>query len=168
MKQPLSMSLPTRQLSAPLASFKPGEQRVRSSWRHKALCALSPLGVVLATSCSADATIALTSPAEGEELCGASFHVVTDVQNFELEGDDAARNADPSASHVQHEGGHVHVFMNGVETYQAEVAEFDVLGPFEDGEYQLKVELVNGDHSAVEPYAGDFHNIIINNSLCIE
>ena len=37
-----------------------------------------------------------------------------------------------------------------------------------DGLYQLKVELSNADHTAVEPYAGDFVYVTVDATRCPE
>lgn len=134
--------------------------------RHTSLC----LALTVLAACSSPATIALVSPAEGEVLCGDNIHMEVTVENFELDADSTtALGSVPAGREISHEGeegGHIHVYLDGVEIYQSGVESFDMAGPWDEGEHQLKVELVNGDHSEVDPYAGDFHTITIDNSTC--
>lgn len=125
------------------------------------------LSVLALAACTQVATIALVSPADGEIVCGDVLYIETVVENFELEGDHAARLASAEPAHGDEEsGGHVHVYLNGEEIFQGDTAVFEAPGPWPEGEHQLKVELVHGDHTVVDPYAGDFHYITIDNTVC--
>lgn len=125
------------------------------------------LGLLSLAACTQDATLMLASPAEGAIVCGDVLYIATVVENFVLAGDHAEHRIDAFAASGDEEiGGHVHVYLDGAEIFQGETAVFEAPGPWPEGEHQLKVELVNGDHSKVDPYAGDFHYITIDNSVC--
>lgn len=108
-----------------------------------------------------DPTIALISPREGQTVCRDPLSVVVEVTGLELVPPPAdATEAEPGT-------GHIDVTLNGQEAEMVWESEFEVIGWDNDGEYQLKVELSNADHTAVEPYAGDLVYITLSGDACL-
>jgi hypothetical protein len=114
-----------------------------------AACHPDPLG---------DGTPAITilEPAEGDVVCGAPLHVELDVQNFELVAFDAPEKVGT---------GHVDCSLNGQVVNMTTDTTFD-LPDREDGEYRLQVDLVNSDHTPIEPYVGQTVYFTIDAAAC--
>jgi hypothetical protein len=105
-----------------------------------------------------DPSIVLIAPADGATVCGDPLHVEIAIDNFTL--------VDPSEGSTPHPGeGHVDVTLNGQAVDMTPDASFDIPDVV-DGEYQLAVELVNADHTALEPFAGDFVFITVDSTTC--
>lgn len=106
-----------------------------------------------------DPYIELVSPQEGDTVCGTPLAVEVYVANMEL--------VEPveDASFAESGTGHVDITLNGQDAAMVweEHADLDDVA---DGEYQLKVELSNADHTAVEPYAGDLAYITVAATAC--
>jgi hypothetical protein len=90
-------------------------------------------------------TLELLSPADGETVCGTPLVVETRVTNFTLTNEDIE---DPPPG-----VGHLHVYLNGQEAAQAgqETVEINDIA---DGDYQLKADLAQANHDALDPYVG--------------
>ena len=90
-------------------------------------------------------TLELLSPTDGDTVCGTPLVVETQVTNFTLTNEDIE---DPPPGE-----GHLHVYLNGQEWAQAgrETVEINDVG---DGEYQLKCDLAQANHEALDPYVG--------------
>lgn len=106
-------------------------------------------------------TIEILSPSEGEIVCGTPMGVETRVTGLVLvvpatEGEEA--EGEPGT-------GHIDVMLNGQDVAMAG-EESITISTVEDGEYQLKVELSNADHSPVEPYAGDLVYLTVSAASC--
>ncbi|MBM4367147.1 MAG: hypothetical protein FJ102_13110 [Deltaproteobacteria bacterium] len=104
-------------------------------------------------------TIRLLSPTEGAVACGEPLAVVVQVENFVLVPPaDTGEEAEPGT-------GHIDVMLNGQDVAMAWEENIDVYGVV-DGAWQLKVELSYADHTPVEPYAGEFVYITVDNEVC--
>jgi hypothetical protein len=111
------------------------------------------------TATTYDPTITLVQPADGSVVCGTPLEVVTEVAGIELvEPGGDAEDALPGT-------GHVDVSLNGQDAAMGG-EESIVIEGVADGEYQLKVELSNADHTPVEPYAGDLVYITVSSAAC--
>ncbi|MFZ5482429.1 MAG: hypothetical protein ACOZNI_37045 [Myxococcota bacterium] len=105
------------------------------------------------------ATIRIVSPEEDDVVCGAPLHVVTEVEGLELV-DPYEEGGDPA------EGtGHVDSYVNGQDATMSGTEEFDIVD-VGDGVVQLKVELSKADHTAIEPYAGHYIYVTVDNQTC--
>ena len=100
----------------------------------------------------------VASPADGSTVCGTPLAIELEIANFVL--------VDPSAGSEAHPGeGHVDVYLNGQSVAMNADESFEI--PIvDDGAWQLRAELVNADHTAVEPYAGDVVFFTADNTLC--
>jgi hypothetical protein len=116
----------------------------------------------------ASPTLLLLEPADDATVCGSPLEAMVAVTGFKLEEPPGnPKEAKPGT-------GHVDVTLNGQdvamvwdavregEAWHTEV----VIDEVDDGEYQLKAELSNGDHSAVQPYVGDFIYITVSAEAC--
>lgn len=111
------------------------------------------------TAASFDPSITLLQPVDGAVVCGAPLNVVTEVSGIQLvEPYDDSEEPLPGT-------GHVDVSLNGQDAAMIGVEAVEI-PEVEDGEYQLKVELSNADHTPVEPYAGDFVYITVSVNAC--
>jgi hypothetical protein len=125
------------------------------------LLALLALGCTsgIDTAATYDPAISLLQPADGSVVCGTPLQVVTEVAGIELvEPGGAEEDALPGT-------GHVDVSLNGQDAAMGGEESIDIEG-VADGEYQLKVELSNADHTPVEPYAGDLVYITVSADAC--
>jgi|JI6StandDraft_1071083.scaffolds.fasta_scaffold1048362_1 hypothetical protein len=104
-------------------------------------------------------TIALLQPVDGATVCGAPLVIEVQVDNLDLVApvDDPA-TASPGT-------GHVDVTLNGQDVAMFWAETIEVPG-VEAGEYQLKAELSNADHTPVDPYAGAFVYITVTEAAC--
>ncbi len=121
------------------------------------------LACTAATESGADepATISLTAPADGATVCGTPLQITVEVGGLillEPAEDDAS--AAPGT-------GHIDVTLNGQDAAMAWEERIGI-SEVADGLYQLKVELSNADHTAVEPYAGDFVYVTVDATRCPE
>lgn len=124
-----------------------------------------PLLSVVLVACSGDPStpkgppaLGIVAPADGATVCGSPLHVELDVRNFDLvePGDEEGE--------LPEGAGHVDLTLNGqVVNMTAETA-FDL--DVEPGEYQLRAELVNADHSAIEPYVGSTVYFTVDEAAC--
>ena len=96
-----------------------------------------------------DASLSFVSPVDGATVSGDPLVVEIDVENFELVPLD-----EPAADGT----GHVDVTLNGQDAAMSTEPVFSI-NAVADGLYQLQAQLVNTDHTAIEPYAG--HTIYI-------
>jgi len=105
------------------------------------------------------ASVAILAPADGEVVCGSPLVVETEVSGIDLIDPYDPPDPPPPGS------GHLDVMLNGQDAAMSdqEVVEIALV---EDGEYQLKVELSNADHTPLEPYAGDFLYITVDAGVC--
>ena len=103
--------------------------------------------------------IELLSPAEGATVCGTPLLVEVFVANIKLV--EPVEDVDYAESGT----GHVDISLNGQDAAMVWQEHADI-SDVPDGEYQLKVELSNADHTAVEPYAGDLAYITVSSAVC--
>ena len=116
-------------------------------------------GCVPSTS-DGDPSISIVEPLDGTTVCGTPLHVEVDVENLELVAPvDDPENALPGT-------GHVDIMLNGQDAAMVAVTSTDV-ADVDEGEWQLKVELSNADHTPVEPYAGDLVYIVVSAGECL-
>ena len=102
--------------------------------------------------------VAFLAPVDGSTTCGDPLHVELDVQNFELVEPGQEEGDLPEGT------GHVDLTLNGqVVNMTAETA-FDL--SVEPGEYQLRAELVNADHSPIDPYVGATIYFTVDDAAC--
>ncbi len=106
-----------------------------------------------------DPYIELLSPVEGATVCGTPLLVEVFVANLTLV--EPVEDVDFAESGT----GHVDISLNGQDAAMVWEDHADI-SDVSDGEYQLKVELSNADHTAVEPYAGDLAYITVSAALC--
>ena len=111
------------------------------------------------TATSYDPAISLLQPVDGSIVCGTPLGVLTEVTGIELvEAFEDPADALPGT-------GHVDVSLNGQDAAMGGEEAVRIEG-VADGEYQLKVELSNADHTPVEPYAGAFVYITVSADAC--
>jgi hypothetical protein len=115
---------------------------------------------LLACPSSDPATLTIVTPEDGATVCGDPLEVVMDVENFEL----VDPFATPDAPHSGTEG-HIDLFLNGQSIDMIGGSEVSIPG-VTDGEYRLSANLANADHTAVDPFAGDFVFITVDSSVC--
>ncbi|MEQ1503571.1 MAG: hypothetical protein ABMB14_15140 [Myxococcota bacterium] len=104
-------------------------------------------------------SLAFVAPTDGGVVCGSPLEIVLDVQNFELVdpyGDEA--DAEPGT-------GHVDLSLNGQVVNMTSDTSF-TLPDIVPGEYQLRAELVNADHTSIEPYTGQTIYFEVDASAC--
>jgi len=125
-----------------------------------------PIGVLGLVACtkahdtdtgSGTATVTIVEPKDGSTVCGSPLVVDLDVENFVL--------VDPSTEDLTPGHGHVDMFLNG-QAVDMEPSEHMRVPNVADGAYRLLVSLVNSDHTAIEPYAGDYVFITVDASVC--
>lgn len=103
-------------------------------------------------------SIAIVAPVDGATVCGTPLLVDLQIENFIL--------VDPSEGTVPREGeGHVDVYLNGQTVDMTPDESFDI-PVVEDGVWQLRVELVNADHTALLPYAGALAYVTVDSAAC--
>jgi hypothetical protein len=102
-------------------------------------------------------SIKILSPADGSTVCGTPLVVDVDVQNFVL--------VDPSTEDLTPGHGHIDMFLNG-QGVDMQPAEHMLVPNVGDGAWQLKVELVNSNHTASVPYEGGFVYMNTASSAC--
>jgi hypothetical protein len=106
-----------------------------------------------------DPAIELLAPVDGATVCGTPLAVEVEVSNMELiPWEESPEDPQPGT-------GHVDIMLNGQDAAMVWVTttEIEDIG---DGEYQLKVELANADHTPVAPYAGDLAYITVSQVAC--
>ncbi|HND33539.1 MAG TPA: hypothetical protein PKY30_15615 [Myxococcota bacterium] len=103
--------------------------------------------------------IELLNPVEGATVCGTPLLVEVFVANLKLV--EPVEDVDYAESGT----GHVDISLNGQDAAMVWQEHADI-SDVPDGEYQLKVELSNADHTAVEPYAGDLAYITVSSAVC--
>lgn len=103
--------------------------------------------------------IELLSPVEGATVCGSPLIVEVSVTNLKLV--EPVEDVDYAESGT----GHVDISLNGQDAAMVWDEHADI-SDVPDGEYQIKVELSNADHTAVEPYAGDLAYITVSSATC--
>ena len=123
------------------------------------LCAVA----VLALACTkaepeGDPSLVIVSPEDGATVCGDPLTIKVDVQDFQLVPLTGGDRVSPGT-------GHVDVFLNGQSATMVS-EEMLSLDGVEDGEWQLKCELVNADHTALEPYVADLVYITVDATAC--
>ncbi len=106
-----------------------------------------------------DPFIELVTPVDGSTVCGTPLVVECIVENLVL-----VEPVEDSAD-AEEGTGHIDITMNGQDAAMVWDEHAD-LGSVADGEWQIKVELSNADHSPVEPYAGDLAYITVASSVC--
>ena len=106
-----------------------------------------------------DPYIKLLSPTEGDVVCGTPLSVAVEVANIVL----VAPVEDPTTAEPG--TGHVDIALNGQDASMIWTEQTDI-SEVADGEWQLKVELANADHSPVDPYAGDLAYITVSAAEC--
>ncbi len=101
--------------------------------------------------------IVVLEPVDGEAVCGSPLVVQVEVSDFELipveDGVDQ-----PYGS------GHVDVFLNGQSVAMGDQTTYDLT--VEEGDVQLRVELVNANHTSLEPYAGQTVYVTVDSDAC--
>ncbi len=106
-------------------------------------------------------SITLITPVEGDVICGSRIAVVTEVTGLVLvDPYPADSSAEPKPG-----TGHVDLTLNGQDWFMAGSESFTV-PDVTPGAWQLKVELSKSDHTAVEPYAGDFIYVEVTGEPC--
>ena len=98
------------------------------------------------------------APVDGSTTCGDPLHVVLDVQSFELVEPGQEEGELPEGT------GHVDLTLNGQVVNMTAETEFDLSA--EPGEYQLRAELVNADHSPIDPYVGATIYFTVDPATC--
>ena len=124
---------------------------------------LTLFGIVAGCTSSSpfdDASIALVEPVDGAVVCGSPLRVEVDVSGIELVDPYPSEPVEPQPG-----TGHVDVALNGQDLFMTKQVAFDV-EDVDAGEWQLKVELSNADHTPIDPYAGDFVYLTVDPQAC--
>ncbi len=103
--------------------------------------------------------VAIVSPVEGDRVCGSPLVVELDVRGITLV--DPYDPPDP----LPKDSAHIDCMLNGQDALMSADPHLEISG-WEDGEYQLKVELSRADHAPLEPYAGDFLYLHLATAEC--
>jgi len=103
-------------------------------------------------------SITILSPADDAVVCGEPLLVSLEVENFTLVSVDEEAEA-------QSGEGHIDLSLNGQEVAMDADESFSI-SEVADGLWRLQVVLVNADHSPVEPYAGDFVYVTVDQGVC--
>jgi hypothetical protein len=90
-------------------------------------------------------TLVMTSPADGDTVCGSPLVVEMHVENFTLTNEDMD---DPPPN-----TGHIHVYLNGQEVAQSDQETTEIQN-VPDQSYQLKADLALANHGALNPAVG--------------
>ncbi len=106
----------------------------------------------------ASPSLVIVSPADGSTVCGVPMHVELDVQDFTLVPLSDGADVEPGT-------GHVDVYLNGQAATMSEALSFDI-PDVTPGAWQLRAELVNADHTAIEPYVGDLIYVTVEAAAC--
>lgn len=101
--------------------------------------------------------VEIVEPQDGAVVCGAPLVVRVAVEDFELVP--LAAGTDPPDG-----AGHVDVFVNGQSAAMGGETVFRIA--LEDGEIQLRAELVNANHTSLDPYAGDTIYVTVDAASC--
>lgn len=106
-----------------------------------------------------DVSVELVTPTEGSTVCGTPLFVEFEVFNMELvPWEETPENPQPGT-------GHADIVLNGQDATMVWVTTAEI-DDVPDGEYQIKVELSNADHTPVTPYAGDLAYITVAQAVC--
>lgn len=125
----------------------------------RGVCALAALALACTKAePEGDPSLVIVIPAEGATVCGDPLTVEVDVQDFELVPLTDGERVSPGT-------GHVDVFLNGQSATMVSEQTFELDG-VQDGEWQLKCELVNADHTALEPYVADLVYVTVDATVC--
>ena len=120
-----------------------------------ALSACDPGG----SASQGDPEVHILSPEDGATVCGDPLRVEVEVEGLTLaEPVDDPEQAEPGT-------GHVDIMLNGQDADMIWDTTSSIEG-VEDGEWQLKVELSNADHTPVEPYTYDLVYITVDAGVC--
>ena len=113
-------------------------------------------GNTMETGC-ASPSVHILEPAPDAVVCGTPLVVELEICGIEL--------VDPYTGGEAPGTGHVDITLNGqdISMIGGEHTEVPDVTP---GDYQLKVELSNADHTPIEPYAGEFLYITVDPSAC--
>jgi hypothetical protein len=103
--------------------------------------------------------VEILSPVDGDTVCGAPLAVSLDVAGVTLVDPNDPPDPLPDGA------AHVDVSLNGQDAVMTDSADFSIPDVV-DGEFQLKVELVNADHTPLTPYAGDFLYVTVAATAC--
>lgn len=121
--------------------------------------------LLLLAACStdppADPSVRFLTPLDGDIVCGVSLAVALEVEGFELTSE-IITDPDELPEGV----GHAHIYVNGQYIYEGDAESFRLDQDLEPGEYQLKVDLANANHSPVEPYTDDVIYITVDAAAC--
>ena len=97
--------------------------------------------------------VELTFPEAGSFVSPLGFDVRLDVRGFTFDGASVGQSNQPGV-------GHAHLLVD--EVVVAEVASREIVTPaLDEGDVTLRVELVNNDHTALSPPAGDAIDVSI-------
>ena len=97
--------------------------------------------------------LTITSPADGETITG-DFNLQATAANYTF--DEAAIGSPTNVEGV----GHFHVYVDDV--YYAAAAGSVTVSGVAAGEHEIRVELVNNDHSVASPTASDVIHVTVN------
>jgi hypothetical protein len=100
----------------------------------------------------------IAAPVDGTVVCGSPLHVELEVTDFVLVPLTDGTDVEPGT-------GHVDVYLNGQPATMVEALSFD-LPEVAPGAWQLRAELVNADHTAIDPYVGDLVYVTVDPDAC--
>lgn len=103
-------------------------------------------------------SLVIVSPEDGATVCGEPMRVELDVQDFTLVPLTDGTDVEPGT-------GHVDVYLNGQSATMSEGLSFDI-ADVAPGAWQLRAELVNADHTAIDPYVGDLVYVTVDPAAC--
>lgn len=126
----------------------------RASRHTGGVSTLLPWLFAIACGDAGTPAVRIVTPAADAVVCGDPLVVVLEVEDFVLApvGDDGG-------------DGHCDVSLNGQEVAMTADTTLEI-PDVADGLYQLTAELVNADHSAITPYAGDTIYATVDATAC--
>lgn len=101
-------------------------------------------------------TVTITAPVEDAVVCGSPLVIVLDITDFVLEA---------PGGDVRPGAGHCDLSLNGQDVAMTAETTVDV-ADVADGLYQITAELVNADHTAIDPNAGDTVYATVSDAAC--
>lgn len=102
--------------------------------------------------------VRLVTPVDDTTVCGVPFHLVVEVDNYELIDFDQPEASIPGV-------GHVDIKLNGQNRWMTPDLDFDI-PEVDDGVYLVEAVLVDGEHHAIDPYTAAEAQVTVDSTVC--